>query len=265
MDGHANIGRQRAHFDGQHAFRDQFARARAHDANTEHAFRLRIDEQLGESFGAVERDGSPRSGPRKLSDGDLASLFLGLRFRQSRPRNFRIGEDNRGNRVRFESDFVSGDGFDGGPSLMHCFVGEHRFSGYVADGVDYGIRGLALLVDFDESLLVDFDFRLVEAGDLGIRPAANGHQHAVEDLLFFFYVWTIERYADSGLFVLERFDRGVQQDRGEKFFQAFVQREDQVAVGAGQQAGHHFYAGHFGAERRINRSQFQSDVAAADD
>ena len=37
MDGHAHIGRERAHFDGQYAFGDQFARARTHDADTEHA------------------------------------------------------------------------------------------------------------------------------------------------------------------------------------------------------------------------------------
>ena len=71
---------------------------------------------------------------------------------------------------------------------MHRLVREHRFARDVADGVDRGLGSLALLVDFDESLGVDFDFRFVEAGDFGIRPAADRHQHAVEDLLFFFYV-----------------------------------------------------------------------------
>ena len=83
-------------------------------------------------------------------------------------------------------------------------------------------------------LCVDFDFRLVEAGDFGIRPAADRHQHAIEDLLFFFYVWTFERDADPGLFVLERFDGSIQQNRREKFFQPLVQREHEVAIGAGQ-------------------------------
>src|SRR5216684_9052736 len=210
MDGHANIGRERAHFDGQHAFGDQFARARAHDADTEHAFRLRIDEQLGQAIGPVERDGATRSGPWKLGDGDLATLFLGLSFRQASPRDFRIGEDNRRNRIRFESDFVAGDCLNGRAALMHCLVGKHRFTRDVADGVDRGIGGLPLLVDFDESLLVDLDFRLIQAGDLGIRPAPHRHQHAVEYLLFFFYIWTFESYANASLLVLERLNRGVE-------------------------------------------------------
>ena len=99
--------------------------------------------------------------------------------------------------------------------------------------------------------------------EFGRRP--HRHQHAVEDLLFFFYVRAIESDANASLLVLERFDRGIEQDRGEKFFQPLVQRQHQIAVGAGQQAGHHFDASHFAAERGVNRSQFQSDVAAADD
>jgi hypothetical protein len=189
---------------------------------------------------------------------------LALSFGEAGPCDFGIGEDDRGNRIRLEGNFVAGDGFDGGAAFMHRLVGQHGLSGYVADGVDGGIGGLALSVDFDESLLVDFDFRLVEAGDFGIRAASYGHQHAIEYLLFFFYVWTFEGYADAGLFVFERFDCGVGQDCGEKFFEALVQRENQVAIGSGEQARHHFYAGHLGAERRVDRAEFQSDVAAAD-
>ena len=77
MDGHANVGREGAHFDREHAFRDEFAGACAYDADTEHAFRLRIDEQFGETFGTVDGDGAARSGPWKFGDGDFASLFFG--------------------------------------------------------------------------------------------------------------------------------------------------------------------------------------------
>src|ERR1700679_65209 len=74
---------------------------------------------------------------------------------------------------RSEGDFGAGDGFYGGAAFMHSFVGKHRFSGNVADGVDCGIGGLALAVDFDESLLIDFDFCFVEAGDFGIWAASD--------------------------------------------------------------------------------------------
>ena len=207
----------------------------------------------------------PGCGPGKFGDGDFASLFFGLRFGEAGPRDFRIGEDDGGNRVWLEGDFVAGDGFDGGAAFVHGFVGEHRFAGDVADGVDGGVGGLALAVDFDESLLIDFDFCFVEAGDFGIGAASDGHQHAIEDLLFFFYVGAFEGDADAGLFVFERFDGGVEQDRGEEFFETLVQREDEVAVGSGEQAGEHFDAGHFGAEGGVDGAEFEPDVAAADD
>src|ERR1700730_19076761 len=108
MDRHANIGRERAHFDGEHAFSDQFTRACAHDADSEHALRLRIDEQLVETFWPVKCDGAPGSSPWELGDGDLASLFLGLCFGQSSPSDLRIGEYDRGDRIRFESNLVAG-------------------------------------------------------------------------------------------------------------------------------------------------------------
>src|SRR5271166_843616 len=264
MDRQSYIGGQRAHFDGEHSFRDEFACARADDADTEHALCLGIDEKFGKTFGAIEGDGASGSGPGELGDGDFAALFFGLGFGQAGPRDFGVGKYNRGNRVRLESNFMPGDGFDRGAALVHSLVGKHRFAGNIADGVDGRLGGLSLLVDFNESLLIDFDFGSVEAGDLGIWAASYGHQDAVEELLFFFYVWSVKGHADAGLLVLQRFDRRVQEDRGEQFLQALVQRQDQIAIGSGQQAGHHFYAGHFGAERGVDGSKFQSNVAAAD-
>ena len=44
-----------------------------------------------------------------------------------------------------------------------------------------------------------------------------------------------------------------------------MQRQNKIAVGARQQAGHHFDNRHFCSERRIHRAEFQPDVAAADD
>lgn len=237
MDGHTYVSRQRAHLDGQHTFSDQFSSARADDADTEHALSFGINEQFGETFGTIDGGGASGSGPWKFRDGDFAPLFIGLRLGQSSPGDFGIGEDNGGNRIRFEGDFVAGDGFDGGASFMHGFVREHRFSGDVADGVNCRIGSLPLPVDFDESLLIDFDLRFVEAGDFGVWTASHRHQHTIEDLLFFFYVRTFESYSDAGLFVFQRFDGGVEENRGEKFFETLMQRKDQVAVGSGSKPG----------------------------
>ena len=58
MDRKGNVTRQCGHFDGEHTFGDHFARASAHDPHSEHAFGLRINKNLGHSFGTVERDGA---------------------------------------------------------------------------------------------------------------------------------------------------------------------------------------------------------------
>ena len=118
MDGHADIGRQRTHFYGEDAFGDQFARACAYDADAEDALCLRIDKQFGETFRAIESDGAAGRGPGKFGDGDFASLFFGLRLGQAGPGDFGIGEDYGGDGVRLESDFVAGDGFDGGAAFV---------------------------------------------------------------------------------------------------------------------------------------------------
>ena len=52
-------------------------------------------------------------------------------------------------------------------------------------------------------------------------------------------------------------------DRLELLLESFVQRADQVAVGAGQQAIGHLDHGNAAAQRGVDRAHFQADVAAA--
>ena len=112
VDGQGYVAGQRRHFDGKHSFSDHLARARADDANAKYAFGMGIEEKLGQAFGPVNRDGAAGGSPGKFSDFDLAIFFLRLRFRQATPGDFGIGEYDRRNGVRFEGNFVSGDGFD---------------------------------------------------------------------------------------------------------------------------------------------------------
>ncbi len=51
----------------------------------------------------------------------------------------------------------------------------------------------------------------------------------------------------------------------QRSFQPPRQEGDEVAVGTRQQAVGHFDDGNFGAERRIDGSQFEADVPATDD
>jgi len=47
--------------------------------------------------------------------------------------------------------------------------------------------------------------------------------------------------------------------------QSFLQRGDEVAVGAWEQSSCHFNDGHPGSECRIDRAHFQANVSASDD
>src|SRR5439155_23027612 len=62
---------ERCHLNGQHAFGNQFARSSAHDADSEYALVLRINNQLGHSLRTIKGDGAPGRSPGKLRDFDL--------------------------------------------------------------------------------------------------------------------------------------------------------------------------------------------------
>ena len=239
MDGQCNVMSERAHFDGEHAFGDQFAGAYADDPNTQHALGLRIEDQLGHAFGAVESHGAAGGSPGKLGHFDLAIFFLRLGFGQAAPGDFRIGEDDGGDSVGLEGDFVSGDGFDGGASFVRGFVGEHGFADYIADGVDSGVVGLQLFVYLDESALADFDLSLFQAGDFGVGLASDRNQNFVEELFAFFYFGAVEGDADSVGFFFHGGDGRVEQDGIENLFHALMQGKNEIAICSGQEAGEH--------------------------
>ena len=58
---------------------------------------------------------------------------------------------------------------------------------------------------------------------------------------------------------------GVEQDSLEHLLQALVQRKNEVAIRAGEQAGEHFDDRDARAQRSVDRTEFEADVSAADD
>ena len=83
----------------------------------------------------------------------------------------------------WNADVLAGNHFDGDPALVRRLVSQHRLADDVADGEDRRLGGPQLLVDDDEAALVDTDASLVEARHAGVGPAADRHEHAVEQLL----------------------------------------------------------------------------------
>src|SRR6202042_3449252 len=112
---------------------------------------------------------------------------------------------------------------------------------------------------------VNFDAGLVEARNFGVGSATDRHKHAIKNLFILLYVGTFESDADSGLFVLQRLNGGVEQNRREEFFQTLVQRQNKIAIGTRQNARQHFNAGNFCPESGVDRTEFEPNISAADD
>jgi len=90
----------------------EIAIGRTRDPDTEDAAGFPVEHQLGHALGAVDGDGAAARRPGELRDLDVASFGLRLRFRQTGPRDLRIGEHHRGNRERFEDSAVALDRLD---------------------------------------------------------------------------------------------------------------------------------------------------------
>ena len=82
--------------------RQSARRRRADQADAEDPLGLRIEHQLGQAVGPIERDRAARGAPRELGDRHLAAVLLRLRLGQAAPGQLGIGEDHRRNRPRLE-------------------------------------------------------------------------------------------------------------------------------------------------------------------
>jgi len=81
------------------------------NANAEDASALLVEHELGETVHTIDADSAAARAPGELRNFDVATVGLSLRFGQPGPRNFRIGEDDSGNRQRREHRLATQDGF----------------------------------------------------------------------------------------------------------------------------------------------------------
>src|ERR1700680_3969977 len=264
MDGECDVFDERAHLDGEHSFRYEFAGAGADNSYPQHALGLRIDDQLGHAFSSVDCHGASRGAPGESGYLDLAIFFLRLGLGEAAPGDLWIGEDDGGNCVGFEGDFMSSDGFDRGASFMRGLVRQHGFAHDVADGVNGGIVCLQLLIYLNETALADFDLSFLQTRDLGIRLASHRNQDLVEELLAFFYLGAVESDADSAGFFFHGSDGGVEQDGIKDLLHSLMQWEHEIAIRSWEKSGEHLHDGDFGAECGVDCAEFQTEISATD-
>ena len=161
-----------------------------------------------------------------------------------------------------EGDGMAGKRLDGRLSLVRRLVRQHRLARGVADGEDVRVTGAALAVDDEEALRIDGDVGVLQAEAVAVRPPAHGEKDAAE-LPHLLDAVGLEGGFDCILLVDQAEEFRARVDRLELLLESFVQRADEVAIDAGQQAVGHLDHGDAAAQRGVHGAHFQANVAAA--
>ena len=145
---------------------------------------------------------------------------------------------------------------------MRRLVRQHRLADDVADRENRRLVRAALFVDHDEAALIDLDVRLLETGNLRVRPAPDRDQHPVEQLVLGFDL-AFESHARAVRLGLDLHDLRLEQHVLHGLVHALCEDVHEIAIGARQQTWSHLHDGDRAAERGVDRSQLEADVAAA--
>src|SRR5882672_7845750 len=145
-------------------------------------------------------------------------------------------------------------------ALAHRAMGEHGLAGNVADRVDRRVGGTTAIVDGDEAARVGARARVLETQPRAGRAPADRDQHAIEGLR----VAGVEARLDRRALLEERRHLRAQVDLREERLAPAGERLDEGSVHARQEPVGHLDEGHLAPERRVDLTELETDVAAAD-
>src|SRR2546423_989662 len=158
---------------------DELARESADGMHAEDAVGFRVGQHLHEPFGLLAPERAPVVGeweaPRAVAGAFGFELLLGL----ADPGDLGRGVDHPGDGLVIHMAVLSGDDLRDHHALVLAFVREHRTTHHVADRIDVGHSGTAILVDLDETLRVELDADVAGAEVIGIRHAPDRDDEAV--------------------------------------------------------------------------------------
>ena len=263
VDGKPDVLRVGTHFQCEHRFRDQLPGIRSDHACAEQSSGVLVENQLGHSF--VARGGARPAArrPGKYRLFDLGPLCLGLRFGEPHPGDLRVGVGDRWNGAGIECAFVTGDDFRREFAFVAGFVRQHRLADDVADRMNMRHVGAHVLVRRDEAAFGDIHSGSLRIDILAVGSAPYREQHAVIDLRLR-RVFALEGGLEAVFLRFQFGDLGLEVNAFVAFLDALVQRPDQVAIGARNQAVKQFHHGDFRADGIVDRGHLQADDAAAD-
>ncbi len=184
VDGQRDVFSVTAHFDRQTDLTQQLAAVGADNRTTDHTVSLFVEDQFGHTICAVGSDSTARSSPREgggfVADAFLFRFFLG----QTNPGNFWLGVRDRWDHFRVEVVLHTGDNFCGNVAFVNTFVCQHWLTDDIADSKDVRHVGAQLLVNADETTVVNFHARCTCIQVFSVRYTTDRYQHRVVTLWF---------------------------------------------------------------------------------
>src|SRR6187455_2537252 len=118
MHGERDIGRMRAHLNGECGFGNEVTSRRTDDAAADHTFRGLVEDQLGKPFTAAQGQRTATGGPRERAFSVPDTRSLRLVFGNPDPRHLWIGVGNRRNDPGIEIALVTASDLSGNLALM---------------------------------------------------------------------------------------------------------------------------------------------------
>ena len=231
--------------------------------DAQYAVSLGISDDFDKATGVVGCHGTARSGKREGADVNFNAFSFQLLFVLADPCNFRVGVDNRWDQVVVHLGFVALDALDNHDAFFGSLVRQHHAANHVTNGVDAWNGGSAVIVNVDETTLVDVHAAVGCQQVGGHWTATNGYDQLVEgDGLFailvgvghdhFFAVDLRAGHASAQLDVQTLFGQG---------FQGFL---GHCGVSSQQERVQGFEHSDLGTQAGPDRTQFQADHASAD-
>src|SRR5262249_18087067 len=157
-----------------HTFGNELTCPTASNADAQYPVGGGIKDEFGDTLVAIERRSSARGSPGKAGYLNGTPLLLGLGLGQTTPSNLRVGEAQGRDRVWLKRHLMSGNRSYGNTTFVGGFVGEHRFTGHVPDGIDGRLRGATLCINRNKAAWRDLDAGILKAQTLGIRTTPYG-------------------------------------------------------------------------------------------
>ena len=146
---------------------------------------------------------------------------------------------------------------------MARFVREHRLTDDVADREEMRHAAAHLLVDGNEAPLIDGHTGFGGIDRCRIGCTAYRHEHAIEELRLGGR-FALERHAQTFALGLDRLHFHTEQNLRKALAQTFLERPDEIGIGARHQLRQPLDHTDFDAERGIDTTHLETDDATAD-